>query len=209
MDVDGIIFDLDGTLWDSCEMVAESWQATVRTHYDPAWSLSTQQIRSIMGMTVEPIAQLLFSDFGSKAMEVCLRCLSEECVYLSKHGGLIYPGARETLLKLSKRCKLFIVSNCGEGYVECFLEYAGFGGFFTDFLYPSLTGQEKSGNIRLMIDKYGLQHPVYVGDTAMDRDSAAQADCPFIHAAYGFGVIPDAPVAVGSFAELESAIELI
>ena len=31
MNIDGIIFDLDGTLWDSCRIVAESWGHTLRT----------------------------------------------------------------------------------------------------------------------------------------------------------------------------------
>ena len=44
-----------------------------------------------------------------------------------------------------------------------------------------------------MVEKHGLKNPVYVGDTALDAKSAAQAGVPFIHANYGFGQVEDAP----------------
>ena len=49
----------------------------------------------------------------------------------------------------------------------------------------------------------GLHSPVYVGDTAMDEESAAEAGVPFIHAAYGFGRAA-APLAV-----IHSPLELL
>ena len=33
MKFDGIIFDLDGTLWDSCRSVAESWHLTLTRRF--------------------------------------------------------------------------------------------------------------------------------------------------------------------------------
>ena len=30
MTTDGVLFDLDGTLWDSCGIVAKSWAGTLR-----------------------------------------------------------------------------------------------------------------------------------------------------------------------------------
>lgn len=206
MYADGIIFDLDGTLWDSCRSVAESWQRTLR-RFAPDARLSVDQIRKIMGMTAQQIADTLFSDFGEQAMSVCLCCLDEECAYIAKHGGSIYPGVAETLEKLSSEHSLYIVSNCLSGYIECFLDYSGFGKYFSDFLNPAITGLDKSGNIRQLIDSYGLKHPVYVGDTHMDAQSAREAGASFIHAAYGFGSSPDAENAITSFGELVGLIE--
>ena len=207
MKTDGIIFDLDGTLWDSCETVTRSWQRTLR-QYDPERSVTIEQVRSVMGMTAQQLAQSLDSDFGDRAMEVCLRTLREECGYVAEHGGLIYAGVAPLLERFSRKCGLYIVSNCLEGYIESFLKFSGFGAYFRDFLNPSVTGQDKAGNIRLIIEKHSLVRPVYVGDTELDRQSAAEAGCPFVHAAYGFGK-PSRPCAsVGSFWELDKLLEL-
>ena len=71
MNIDGIIFDLDGTLWDSCRIVAESWGHTLRTKYGAQRVPTEAEVRSIMGMTVAQIAERLFSEYGECALEVC------------------------------------------------------------------------------------------------------------------------------------------
>ena len=99
------------------------------------------------------------------------------------------------LESLCKSRPLFIVSNCLPGYIESFLDVSGLGACFTAFESAGSTGLTKAGNIRLIAQRYGLKAPVYVGDTVMDEDSAAQAGCAFIHAGYGFGSAR-APLAV-------------
>ena len=209
MQADGIIFDLDGTLWDSCRAVSESWQQTVRRLGDTGRVITEDEIRSIMGMTAEEIAGKLFRDYGGAAMEICRACLRDECVYLSRHGGTVYPGVGDVLKRLSASASLFIVSNCQDGYIECFLDCSGFGPYFRGFLHPGATGLDKAGNIRLTIDRYGLTSPVYVGDTEMDAAAARKARCPFIHAAYGFGSVAGGVPAIRSPLELERTINMM
>ena len=50
MRFDGILCDLDGTLWDSCLSVAESWRSTLRTRYNAQHLPSIEDIQSIMGL---------------------------------------------------------------------------------------------------------------------------------------------------------------
>lgn len=206
MKTDGIIFDLDGTLWDSCESVAKSWQATLR-RYDPQRSITVEQVRSIMGMTAPQLAQRLFPDLGDRAMEVCLQALREECPYVAEHGGFIYPGVALLFERFSKQCGIYIVSNCLDGYIESFLAYSGLGGYVRDYLNPAVTGLDKAGNIRAIIDRHAMRRPVYVGDTELDRQSAEEASCPFIHAAYGFGRLRMPSMAINAFTELENMLE--
>ena len=137
--------------------------------------------------TAEEIQNALFSQYGERAEDICRRCIHGENAYIARHGGDLYPGVRETLAALSEKYPLFIVSNCLEGYIECFLESSGLGPCFRDFACEGSTGLRKAGNIALIARRNGLEAPVYVGDTVMDERSAREAGVPFIHAAYGFG----------------------
>ena len=173
MNIDGIIFDLDGTLWDSCRIVAESWGHTLRTKYGAQRVPTAAETRSIMGLTVAQIAERLFSGYGERALEICTDCLREENAYISAHGGgTPYPGLEELFGRLSGRCGLYIVSNCIDGYIQCFLGCTGLGGYIKDFECEGVTGMKKADNIALIARRNGLKRYIYVGDTASDDQSS-------------------------------------
>lgn len=184
---DGVIFDLDGTLWDSCQSVAASWAETLARNHGALYMPTEEDVRGIMGMTEEQIAETLFSAYGEQALPVCRDCLAHESAYIAVHGGRLYPGVEELFHALEGTCGLYIVSNCQQGYIECFLDCTGLGKYIRDHECSGNTGLSKAENIRLVALRNGLLHPVYVGDTRMDQASAAAAGLPFIHAAYGFG----------------------
>lgn len=184
---DGVIFDLDGTLWDSCQSVAASWAETLAKNHGGLYTPTEEDIRGIMGMTAEQIAETLFSAYGDQAPAVCRDCIDHEYTYIAVHGGRLYPGVEELFQTLEGSCGLYIVSNCQQGYIECFLDYTGLGKYIRDHECSGSTGLSKAENIRLVAQRNGLLRPVYVGDTRMDQASAAGAGLPFIHAAYGFG----------------------
>lgn len=205
--IDGIIFDLDGTLWDSCRVVSESWGLTLRQLCGARRGPGPQDIRGIMGMTADAIARTLFSEYGDRAGEICRACIHAENAYIAEHGGDLYPGVPEMLARLSARLPLFIVSNCLEGYIECFLQSSGLKDRFRDFACEGSTGLVKAGNIALIARRNGLRAPVYVGDTVLDERSAREAGLPFIHAAYGFGSAETPDAVIASPGELPALIE--
>lgn len=207
MRFDGIIFDLDGTLWDSCATVAASWARTLSSRGVTAALPTAADVAGIMGLTVEEIADKIFSRYGGDAMELCTACTDEEPAYIAEHGGYIFPGVENMLEALSHGAKLFIVSNCQEGYIQSFLEYSGFGRYFAEFEYAGRTGLDKADNIRLVIQRNGLKAPVYIGDTALDEQSAAQSGCVFVHAAYGFGTADSPAAAAVSPSRLPEILE--
>lgn len=208
MKYNGILFDLDGTLWDACRSVAESWRQTLVNRFGASQVPSLSDIQSIMGMTGSQIGHTLFSNIGEDPVLVYEACAKDECDYLAIHGGTIYPGVEELLRTLSGRCPLFLVSNCQEGYIEAFFRYTGFGIYFTDCECEGHTKKSKSDNICDVIERNKISAPVYIGDTEMDKSSAILAGCPFIHAAYGFGAAQHPAAVINTPLELIKVLEL-
>ena len=92
---------------------------------------------------------------------------------------------------------------------DAHIQAHGLGGYFTDYEDPGRTGKPKGDNIRLVMERNGLKQPLYIGDTQGDWNAACQAGAPFLHAAYGFGRVPEHLPAVRDFAELPAAAEAL
>lgn len=194
MKYDGILFDLDGTLWDATDAITVSWAEALKDAPDVEQLPTREQLESVMGMTAEDLMATLFPTLSKKRhLELFDRCCQVENVYLRQHGGTLYPEMEETLSRLAEKLPLFIVSNCNADYIPCFLDAHKLHPHFQDWECIGRTGKPKGDNIRLVVQRNGLERPVYIGDTSMDQEAAQQAGVPFIHAAYGFGQASGAP----------------
>ncbi len=184
--IDSILFDLDGTLWNSIRSILPCWQ---RTAWEKAGvKLTYEDLASIMGKRHQEIGDQFFPHLPpEQRLALTLECCREECVGLDQVGGELYDGVDATLRLLAKSYPMAIVSNCTEGYIEAFLKAHHFENCFVDFEHPGRTGLSKGENIRLVMQRQGMQHGIYVGDTQGDCQAARQAGIPFIHAQYGFG----------------------
>jgi phosphoglycolate phosphatase len=201
---DSIIFDLDGTLWDSTGNVALAWQDAIG-QVDYVTEVMTQEkVRSITGMAYNVIFDTLFSYLDTeKRNELMALCAKSELDILHTKGGELYPALNETLSYLSERYRLFIVSNCQSGYIEVFLKLSQMGHYFSGHQCYGTKGNPKAENIKDIVNDHQLNGPVYVGDTIGDYNSATKAGVPFIFANYGFGVVESGQIAtISSFAEL-------
>ncbi|HJC43137.1 MAG TPA: HAD family hydrolase [Candidatus Mediterraneibacter gallistercoris] len=201
--MDSIIFDVDGTLWDSTKSVAESWNKAIREHSSLNLTLEPVSLSRVFGKTMTEIADALFPDLSVKErMELLDVCFDEENRYLEDHPGILYPDVVRTIKELSLSCPLYIVSNCQCGYIEVMLRTTGLGPYIRDHLCFGETQVPKGETIRMLIERNNLQSPVYVGDTQGDADSCKTAGIPFIFAEYGFGDVPDAQTRIHTFSDL-------
>ena len=55
----GIIFDLDGTLWNATKQIAESWNVVFERYDDIDLRLTTKELEQQMGKLMETIADNL------------------------------------------------------------------------------------------------------------------------------------------------------
>lgn len=204
MQMDSIIFDVDGTIWDSTESVAASWNQAIREHTDLDLTLDPVSLSRQFGKTMTDIADAVFPMLpDEERMRLLNLCYEEENAYLEDHPGILYEGVSETIKKLAGRYPLYIVSNCQCGYIEVMLQTTGLSPWIKDHLCFGETQVCKGDTIRILMERNGLTSPVYVGDTQGDADACKSAGVPFIFAEYGFGNVPGASVRIQSFSELE------
>ena len=206
---DGLLFDLDGTLWDSVDAICVSWnRALAELAPEYAGTVTRERLLPCMGLLLPDILDRLIPGLEADRAAPLLETLLEiENRYVAGHGGVLYLRVPETLAELAGKYPLFIVSNCQDGYIEAFFQAHGLGKYFTDYENPGRTGLDKAGNIALVVRRHGLKRPLYIGDTQGDYNAAVKAGVPFLHAAYGFGSV-DAPVpAVERFADIPGAAE--
>ncbi|MFV0342844.1 MAG: HAD family hydrolase [Anaerocolumna sp.] len=204
---DSIIFDLDGTLWDSTDAAAVIWREVAVEFDEIKDEITADKLRSLYGQPLEDIAiKLLPSVPKERALDIMWESTKRQCPYLIKDGGNLYPGLINTLTALKEKYRLFIVSNCEEGYIQCFLEAHKLHDFFEDFEYPGRSRLLKAENIKLVIERNGLKNPVYVGDTQGDANSSLKAGVPFVYARYGFGDVKEYDTHVDSLEELSELL---
>jgi phosphoglycolate phosphatase len=190
MKLDAIIFDLDGTLWDSTNTILDSWNKTIGKHDEIDKQLDINDIKGMMGLSISDIAKKIFPYLDEKrGLDILNKCCKNDSLFLNKHGAILYEKLEYVLSVLIKDYRLFIVSNCQDGYIESFLNYHNLNKYFEDYEYIGRTGLKKGENIKLVINRNNLKSAIYVGDTQGDKDASKVAGIPFVYASYGFGSV--------------------
>ena len=146
--MDSIIFDIDGTIWNSTDVVAMAWnKALEKENLDVR--VTADQLKGLFGRLLPDIAKAILPEqTKAEQLRVIDICCQAEHDLLRAMGAPVYDGLEETLKELNKRYPLFVVSNCQAGYIELVFEKTGLGKYFTGHLCPGDSGEAKAANIR-------------------------------------------------------------
>lgn len=207
-----IIFDMDGTLWDSADNVAISWNIAMGKFGYKRAPINEADMQSVMGKTMDKIAEILFDKVEGEERKALLElACKEENDYLRAHGGVLYPDIRTTMEALKQEYRLFIVSNCQAGYIEAFLDFYQFHDLVEDIECYGNNDKPKAENIALICERNQIDvaDAVYVGDIQGDYDASMLAGVKFIHAAYGFGTIDAQVPKLDTFSDLTKVIKTV
>ena len=121
--MDSIIFDVDGTLWDSTDVVAKAWTDYLRQKEQIDLTITAGQLKTLFGKPLAEIAALVFPEYPeNEQLRLIDGCCEAEHALLHITGAPLYEDLEKALQILSAQYPLYIVSNSQCGYIELSLK---------------------------------------------------------------------------------------
>ena len=189
MNYESLIFDIDGTLWDSRALVAEGYNIQLKAEGLDHLCVTAEDLKPLFGKVMTEIADAILATIPAESRyDLMERCMATENRYLEENPCHIgYPGVKETIAKLAEHYRLFIVSNSQCGYPELCMEKLGLTPYIQGHMCFGDTGTSKGKTIRTLMRKHNIENCAYIGDTQGDYEATVEADVPFVWCTYGFG----------------------
>jgi len=180
-----LIFDLDGTLFDTRQDITDAVNHARERYQLPA--LSLPEITTMVGHGISVLAQKAFRGTNVNVTEAADMILG----YYVRHPtekAFPYPGVRETLPRLN--VVRTIVSNKPKILVDALIRQHGMTVYF-DFVAGGDTFQKKKPDpaaVYFLLDRYRAspEEILVVGDHAPDIQMAKQAAVRSVFCNYGF-----------------------
>lgn len=179
----GVIFDLDGTLLDTLEDLADAVNHTMRTYGYPEHSL--RSVRSIVGNGVWNLVRLALPEEQRHRADEILPFYREYYNAHSQDKTRPYPGIAEALKTLSRDYALAVVSNKPDGMVKALCREF-FGDIYALGEDPSLPRKPAPDMVYKAMADIGADRCIYVGDSDVDIKTAHNAGVPCLSVLWGF-----------------------
>jgi phosphoglycolate phosphatase len=200
-DVDALIFDIDGTLWNASPASAKGWNIGL-AKLGIGQEISSAKIEKVAGNPFEECVDILLPGIRAKVPELFDTLNSCETEVVRTEGGEFFDNVLEGIRKLAGNYKIFLVSNCQDWYLNLFLDFSRLRPRLAGFDCYGLSGLSKHEMLLNLKGTHSLINPIYIGDTAGDERAATLAGMTFIHVAWGFGRPEGNPKTFNSFIEL-------
>ena len=184
---DLLVFDLDGTLFETREDLAASVNYSLRK-----MGLKELPLETVVQFVGDGAAKLIQRSLGGEATEsLCAEALgnfldhySRNCTKLTKP----YPGVAELIPGLPQ--SLAVLTNKPEDPTLSILEVSGLGAYFKIIIGGDTAHGRKpdpSGMLSIMSDLcVEPERTLLVGDTSVDVKTAKNAGCDCAGVRYGF-----------------------
>ncbi|MCR9145388.1 MAG: HAD hydrolase-like protein [bacterium] len=214
--VRAILWDVDGTLFSSEEIIHRIYQSTFEKyraiHGVPAKVPTLEEIVAQIGKPVKTIFENLAPDVPeARRYDLSLGILHGLVSSISAGEGEHYPQVLEVLSQLhaERGYQFYGVSNGRYPYIEAILRQNGTFAMFADIpTIDNRTLHDKNQLVAHILERYGLAPAecVLIGDRTSDRDAAVSNGVPFIAATYGHGESAEWD---GAAARIDSLPELL
>lgn len=198
---DGIIFDIDGTLWNACSASAEGFNKGLQ-ELGISKKVTTKDVENIAGKPFEEAIEILLPSLAKNYPALLRRLGFYEQEAIREKGGVLYKNVVEGIKILSENFSIFIVSNCQKWYLDLFLQFSNMKKYLKDFDCYEMSQKTKYEMLINLKNRYSLNNPVYIGDTKWDQKAAKLAKINFIYVSYGFGQVKNKCLSFSSFYQL-------
>lgn len=190
----GLIFDLDGTLIDSAPAIHAVSNAVLVARGFPA--LSREEVRGFVGRGVPHLVRCLLARHGADPDGPLYAPVHDDLIrrYETEvEGNTLYPGVIAALERLAGMgCALGIATNKPLRPAMAAIRHVGLDRFFPVVLGGDSLPTRKPDPAMLHVaaDRLGRARVLYVGDSEVDADSAANAGLPFVLFTEGYRKTP-------------------
>jgi len=206
-----VIFDLDGTLIDSSEGIANAAEEAIRILGYP--EMPREELISYIGPPIgnSVIARYGYDENELKRFNSVFRGLYKD-KYLMK--ASIYPGVMDLLRDLKGKAFVGIATNKRVDYTKTLLDHLGISRLCDDVQALDMEGKlNKKDLVENSIKASGIKDSgkiVVIGDTRSDESAAKECGANFIGVTYGFGLKKKEDITYGRAAgSVQSLRELL
>jgi len=209
-----LLFDLDGTLFDTFDILVEAQNGALAEFGEPP--VDEMDLRPLIGIPLARQMEILRGMTGPKVAAVN-ESYYRRFVALVEKGVPLYPGVRETLAALPGR-KMGTMTTRRQKVADLMLRVAGIREHFTRVVGGDEVSRPKPEPDLPRHAAKALGVPpeecIVVGDSPVDILAGRAAGARTVAATYGYGRLdelrgahPDAEIA--RFADLPAAIEIL
>jgi phosphoglycolate phosphatase len=185
--IDAIIFDFDGTLYDSFDEISLAFSKATEKVLGKSVNLD----RTDIGPKLE---EIFFKKTGLSNSKYKTFELEFREIYDNTYSGTgqLYEGV-SGLLSTGKEKSImqFVISNKPDPVLKRIINKHNIYGAFTEIIGSnSASSTNKKQELTKLLDRHFIgSNIMVVGDTIEDYDMAVINNCQFIHAAYGYGKV--------------------
>ncbi|MGD9679163.1 MAG: HAD family hydrolase [Vulcanibacillus sp.] len=190
---DSIIFDLDGTLFQTDKLVITSFKNTFRELQRDGYKFETlpseKEILAVIGLTLDNIWGKLLTELPKEAyIKASNYLLRYELEGIRAGYGSLYPGVVDTLIELNNSgLKLFIASNGIREYIYEVTKAFKIDNLFTaQYCANDFNTNSKSELVKKIISFHNIKKGIMVGDRLSDVEAGINNNLYVIGCNFGF-----------------------